>query len=51
MLEELVPIQTRARELSAKPTRIVDALASGTAKCSAMAKETMRFVREKMGIT
>jgi tryptophanyl-tRNA synthetase len=50
MMEELVPIQTRAKELKAKPSLIDDALASGTAKCAAIAHETMAVVREKMGI-
>jgi tryptophanyl-tRNA synthetase len=50
MMEELVPIQTRAKELNAKPSLINDALASGTAKCSVIAKETMRHVRSRMGI-
>src|ERR1700704_3485808 len=40
MLTELVPIQARARELNAKPSLIEDALASGTERCSKMARET-----------
>lgn len=51
MMQELVPIQTRAQELRAKPKLLDDALASGTAACSAIARETMRVVRDKMGIT
>jgi tryptophanyl-tRNA synthetase len=51
MMEELVPIQARAKELKAKPSLIDDALASGTAKCAAIARETMAVVRDKMGIT
>ena len=50
MLEELVPIQTRAKELKAQPSLLDDALASGTAKCSVIAKATMRHVRDRMGI-
>jgi len=51
MLEELVPIQARAKELNAKPSLINDALATGTARCAMVARETMREVRDKMGIT
>jgi len=50
MMEELVPIQARAKELSAKPSLISDALAAGTEKCKTIARETMKTVREKMGI-
>jgi len=51
MLAELVPIQTRAKALRANPRTVDDVLASGTAKCSRMARETMTVVRERMGIT
>src|SRR5207244_12519848 len=50
MMEELVPIQARAKELSAKPSLISDALAAGTEKCKTIARETMKAVREEMGI-
>jgi tryptophanyl-tRNA synthetase len=50
MLRELVPIKTRAEELQAKPSLVEDALANGTARCAKVAKETMRQVRERMGI-
>lgn len=50
MMQELVPIQSRAKELKAKPALIDDALASGTAQCSVIAKQTMKHVRELMGI-
>jgi tryptophanyl-tRNA synthetase len=50
MLVELVPIQARAKELNARPSLIDDALSSGTAKCSVMAKQTMKHVRDRMGI-
>jgi tryptophanyl-tRNA synthetase len=50
MMQELVPIQSRAKELRAKPALVDDALASGTAKCSVIAKQTMKHVRELMGI-
>jgi tryptophanyl-tRNA synthetase len=51
MLQELVPIQARAAELRAKPKLVDDALASGTSRCGTIARETMRVVRDKMGIT
>lgn len=50
MLRDLVPIQTRAKELKAKPKLVEDALSSGTEKCKTMARETMREVRDRMGI-
>ena len=50
MVNELVPIQARARELKAQPKMVDDALGSGTAQCSKIAKQTLRDVRERMGI-
>lgn len=50
MVAELVPIQGRARELKAQPKLVDDALGSGTAQCSNLAKQTLRDVRERMGI-
>jgi tryptophanyl-tRNA synthetase len=50
MEQELVPIRRRAAELTAKPKLIDDALGSGTASCSKIAKETIRDVRARMGI-
>jgi tryptophanyl-tRNA synthetase len=50
MEQELTPIRTRAAELKAKPKVVDDALAAGTAKCSTMARETMREVRSRMGL-
>ena len=47
---ELTPIRRRNEELRAKPKAVDDALASGTAKCSAMAKETLKEVRSRMGL-
>jgi tryptophanyl-tRNA synthetase len=46
---ELVPIRARAAELSAMPAAVDEALASGAEKCRAIAKETMRGVRDRMG--
>lgn len=47
---ELVPIRTRAAELRAAPDRVRDKLAEGAEKCRARASETMREVREVMGV-
>jgi tryptophanyl-tRNA synthetase len=49
METELVPIRTRAEELRAQPAQLEDALASGADKCRAIARETMRGVRDRMG--
>ena len=50
MMNELVPIQKRAKELQEKPSLVDEALNSGTAKCKVVARETMAVVRQKMGI-
>jgi tryptophanyl-tRNA synthetase len=47
---ELTPIRSRAAELKAQPKIVDDALASGTATCSAMARDTMKVVRANMGL-
>ena len=49
MVAELVPIQTRARELKANPKLVQDAMDSGTEKCAKIAKQTLRDVRDRMG--
>jgi tryptophanyl-tRNA synthetase len=49
METELVPIRRRAELLRAQPELVNDALASGAAKCRALAAETMRGVRDRMG--
>ena len=46
---ELVPIRSRAERLAAEPTLVDDALAAGAATAGALAKETMRGVRDRMG--
>jgi tryptophanyl-tRNA synthetase len=46
---ELTPIRTRAERLRAEPELVDAALARGAASCSALAGETMRGVRERMG--
>lgn len=50
MMEELAPIQARAKELTAAPALVDDALATGTARCAELAKQTMDVVRDRMGI-
>ena len=49
MERELVPIRRRAAELRESPRTVEDALAAGTTRCRAIAQETMRGVRERMG--
>jgi tryptophanyl-tRNA synthetase len=49
MERELVPIRTRAQALEAEPARVTDALADGAARARAIARETMREVKERMG--
>src|SRR3954469_5025066 len=49
METELVPIRSRAAELRAEPARVKSALASGADKCRALARDTIRGVRERMG--
>ncbi|MEO7457405.1 MAG: tryptophan--tRNA ligase, partial [Gemmatimonadaceae bacterium] len=46
---ELVPIRARAEVLRAEPSRVDDALAAGATRCRAIAQETMRGVRDRMG--
>lgn len=50
MERELVPIRRRAAELMASPERVQAALDQGTARCRATAAETMREVRDRMGL-
>ena len=50
MIEELTPIQARAKELKTYPKRVDEALASGTEKCSRIARQTIGDVRQRMGI-
>jgi tryptophanyl-tRNA synthetase len=47
---ELTPIRERAAALKAKPKAVDEALAAGTARCTTLARETMREVRSRMGI-
>ncbi len=50
IVEELTPIRHRAAMLDAEPARILDALADGGRAARAIAQETMREVRERMGL-
>ena len=49
MERELVPIRRRAAELAARPDEVREALADGTRRCAARARETMRGVKARMG--
>ncbi len=50
MVEELMPIRARAAALEAEPQRVLDALADGAKTARAIAQETMREVRDRMGL-
>ncbi|MGQ0715004.1 MAG: tryptophan--tRNA ligase [Gemmatimonadaceae bacterium] len=47
---ELAPIHERARELRDHPNRVRDALEAGAERCRGLARETMTFVKESMGL-
>ena len=47
---ELVPLRVRRAELAARPEATREALGDGAAKARRLAGETMREVREKMGL-
>ena len=49
METELVPIRRRAAELANTPSEIDEALAAGAEHCRAIARETMKDVRDRMG--
>jgi hypothetical protein len=49
MESELVPIRARAAALREDAPRVEAALAAGADKCRALARETMRGVRTRMG--
>src|SRR3982751_3910278 len=49
METELVPIRSRAAELRAEPALVQSAVARGADKCRALARDTIRGVRERMG--
>ena len=47
---ELDPIRERAAELRERPELVRDVLEHGAARCRALASETMREVKERMGL-
>jgi tryptophanyl-tRNA synthetase len=50
MVEELTPIRTRAEALKANPASVDALLAEGGRKARAVAQETIRTVKDKMGL-
>lgn len=50
MVKELTPIRERAAVLNAEPERVLDALADGARVARGIAKDTMREVKEHMGL-
>lgn len=50
MVDELTPIRTRAEELTADPSRIDQSLATGAASARSIAQDTMRTVKDLMGL-
>jgi tryptophanyl-tRNA synthetase len=47
---ELVPLRTKRAEIEARPESVREALGDGAAKARRIARETMREVREAMGL-
>ena len=50
MMRELTPIRERAAELRARPERIAEILHAGAERCRTLARETLRDVKERMGL-
>ena len=50
MVRELTPIRERAAVLEAEPSRVLDALSDGAKTARALAQETMREVKQLMGL-
>jgi tryptophanyl-tRNA synthetase len=50
MIATLAPIRERALELQHQPERVDEILADGASTARRMAQETMREVRERMGL-
>ncbi len=50
MIEEIGPIQNRARELHQKPEYVLEALTLGADQCKAIAERVMDEVRAKIGV-
>jgi tryptophanyl-tRNA synthetase len=47
---ELTPIHERASDLRARPERVREVLARGAERCRALARETLGYVKERMGL-
>ena len=45
-----MPLRTKRAEIDAHPDRVREALGDGAAKARAIAQETMREVRDRMGL-
>ena len=50
MTRELAPIRERAAELEAHPERVTEILQAGAERCRGIARETLREVKERMGL-
>jgi tryptophanyl-tRNA synthetase len=50
MLHELTPIRERAKELQANPTGVAETLDAGACKARAVAQETIRHAKQRMGL-
>ncbi|MGH7899275.1 MAG: tryptophan--tRNA ligase [Candidatus Binatia bacterium] len=50
VVEDLKPIHERRREIEAEPTRVADVLADGDRRAGAVASETMKEVRDAVGL-
>jgi tryptophanyl-tRNA synthetase len=50
LIAALAPIQARAKEYQAHPNRVIEVLGDGAARARRLARETMREVRERMGL-
>jgi len=50
MEKELAPIRRRAAEIGADSDSVADALESGAERARSVARETMKEVKEKMGL-
>ncbi len=50
MMEEIVPIQRRVKEMNEHPDLIKEILSAGAAKCKFIAEEVMDEVRTKIGV-
>lgn len=48
--EHLTPIRTKAEALKREPEQVFDAISDGARRCRTLADETMREVRERMGL-